>query len=134
EIPVLEGTIFDTGDRRLLLQAVALRMHETERKEVPVGELRRWLGEMFHEIVGDWREAERAVDRFLRVIEERTGLLVARGERVYAFSHLTFQEYLAALAVAGRDDYAIYTLDRVPDPLWREVILLEAGYLSLQSK
>lgn len=134
EIPILEDQAFDTGDRRLMLQAVALRLHEAEQKEVAAGELRRWLGEMFHGIVGDWRTAGRVVDRFLRVIEERTGLLVARGEGVYAFSHLTFQEYLAALAVAARDDYVSYTLTRTPDPWWREVILLEAGYLSLQSK
>ena len=72
------------------------------------------------------------MDRFLQVIEERTGLLTARGEGVYAFSHLTFQEYLAALAIATRDDYAAYTLPHVPDAWWREVILLEAGYFSTQ--
>jgi formylglycine-generating enzyme required for sulfatase activity/energy-coupling factor transporter ATP-binding protein EcfA2 len=134
EVPILEGVPFDTGDRRLVLQSVALRMHEGEQKEVAAADLRRWLGGMFHQMVGDRRAAERAVDRFLRVIEERTGLLVARGEGVYAFSHLTFQEYLTAQAVAARDEYVAYTLNRVPDPWWREVILLEAGYLSLQSK
>jgi formylglycine-generating enzyme required for sulfatase activity/energy-coupling factor transporter ATP-binding protein EcfA2 len=134
EIPILEGQPFDTGDRRLMLQALALHLHEGQQKEIAAGDLRRWLGEQFQPRLGDWRAAGRAVDRFLRVIEERTGLLAARGEGVYAFSHLTFQEYLAALAVAARDDYVAYTLARAADPWWREVILLQAGYLSLQSK
>jgi len=134
EVPILEGKTFDTGDKRLMLQGVALSMHEKAQKEVATEELRRWLGGMFQEIVGEKREADQAVDRFLRVIEERTGLLAARGEGVYAFSHLTFQEYLAAVAVAARDDYVEYTLRRVPEPWWREVILLEAGYLSMQSR
>jgi predicted NACHT family NTPase len=101
-VPILEGKPFDTGDKRLMLQSVALAMHERQHKEVAVEDLRRWLGEMFYEILRDEREAERAVRRFLSVIEERTGLLVARGEGVYAFSHLTFQEYLATVAVAAR--------------------------------
>jgi hypothetical protein len=67
-------------------------------------------------------------------VEERTGLLAARGEGVYGFSHLTFQEYLAALAMAARDDYVAYTLARCSDPWWREAILLEAGFLSIQSR
>ena len=70
----------------------------------------------------------------MQVIEARAGLLVARGEGVYAFSHLTFQEYLAALAMAARDDYVAYTLTHTADSWWREVILLEAGYLSMRSK
>ena len=123
-----------TGDRRLMLQSIALNMHEAEQKEVSAETLKSWLGEMFYAILGDWRAVDRVVERFIQVIEERTGLLVARGEGVYAFSHLTFQEYLAALAVAARDDYIPYTLTRVPDAWWREVILLEAGHLSTQSR
>ena len=53
---------------------------------------------------------------------------------MYGFAHLTFQEYLAARAVADRDDALPYTLERLVDPWWREVILLEAGYLSTQGK
>jgi formylglycine-generating enzyme required for sulfatase activity len=134
ELPVLEEGVFDTGDRRLMLQGIALRLHEAKWKEVAAGDLRDWLGELFGQILDDPRAVERAVDRFLRVVEERTGLLVARGEGIYAFSHLTFQEYLAALAVAAREDYLAYTLARTPDPWWREVVLLEAGYLSTQSR
>jgi len=134
ETPILGDKPFDTGDRRLMLQGVALAMHERRQKEIASEDLRRWLGEMFHEILQDRRESERAVGRFLSVIQERTGLLAARGEGVYAFSHLTFQEYLAAVAVAARDDYVEHTLQRAAEPWWREVILLQAGYLSLQSK
>ena len=51
-----------------------------------------------------------------------------------AFSHLTFQEYLAARAVSDKADYVEYTLKRLSDSWWREVVLLEAGYLSMQGK
>jgi formylglycine-generating enzyme required for sulfatase activity len=134
EIAILADRPFDAGDRRLMLQAVALWMQEHAQKEIEAEDLRRLLGARFHDILGDGREASRAVDRFLRVIQERTGLLGEHGVDVYRFSHLTFQEYLAALAVAGRDDYVAYTLDHVGDPWWREVILLEAGHLSTQSR
>ncbi|MBN1262557.1 MAG: SUMF1/EgtB/PvdO family nonheme iron enzyme [Anaerolineae bacterium] len=134
ELPVLPDRGFETGDKRLLLQQVALAMHEAKQKELPVEELRRVLATQFKRIVSDETVVTRAVDRFLKVIEERTGLLVARGEGVYGFSHLTFQEYLAALAAAARDDYVAYTLQRCGDPWWREVILLEAGDLSLRSR
>ncbi len=133
EVPILKDRVFDLGDRRLMLQNLALYMQEQESKEIEVAKLRKWLGQMFANILSNNQEIEATVNRFLRVIEERTGLLTARGEGVYAFSHLTFQEYLAALAVAGRDDYVAYTLKRVAVPWWREVILLEAGYLSTQS-
>jgi formylglycine-generating enzyme required for sulfatase activity/energy-coupling factor transporter ATP-binding protein EcfA2 len=135
ESPILpDGESFDTGDKRLLLQAVALHMHEQKVKEISVDKLRQLLHRMFMDIVFDDRRAGQAVERFLHMIEERTGLLIARGEGVYSFSHLTFQEYLAALAVADRNDYIAYTLKRSADPWWREVILLEAGSLSIQGK
>ena len=108
-------------------------MSEQAHKEIETAELRQFLQARFKGLVREAHTVEAVIDRFLRLIEERTGLLVARGEGIYAFSHLTFQEYLAALGIAAHDDYVDYTLQRVPDPWWREVILLEAGYLSTQS-
>jgi formylglycine-generating enzyme required for sulfatase activity/energy-coupling factor transporter ATP-binding protein EcfA2 len=128
----LNGRPFDISDRRLVLQQVALVMHEQEIKEIDAGPLRDLLAK---QLAGaDPRETDAAVARFLNVIQERTGLLIARAEGTYAFSHLTFQEYLAALAIAGKDDYMEYTLRRTADEWWREVILLEAGQLSTLSK
>jgi formylglycine-generating enzyme required for sulfatase activity len=116
------------------LQQVALTMHEQALKELDAGPLRELLASQLGDAVTHPRELEATVERFLNVIQERTGLLIARAEGTYAFSHLTFQEYLAALAIAGRDDYLDYTLHRCPDEWWREAILLEAGHLSTQSK
>jgi len=131
---MMAGRELDAGDRRSLLEPVALWMMEQRAREVEAEELRRQLGQRFFEMVGDWRQAGKAVDGFLRLINERCGLLAERGQGVYAFSHLTFQEHLAARAVADRKDYIPYTLDRLEDSWWREVILLEAGYLSTQGK
>ena len=135
ETPFLpDEQLFDTGDKRLLLQSLALHLHEQGSKEISIADLRSLLQDQFEQLALDEHEARQAAERFLNVIEERTGLLSARGEGVYAFSHLTFQEFLAALAVAARNDYLAYTLGKVPEPWWREVILLEAGFLSTQSK
>lgn len=134
ELPILPGLPFETHDKRLMLQNLALHLHEQQRKEIDLAELRRYLLTYFAPIVQDERQRHTAVERFLALVEERTGLLVARGEGVYAFGHLTFQEYLAALAIANQDDYVAYTLQHAADPWWREVILLEAGTLSMQGK
>ncbi|MCP4425441.1 MAG: NACHT domain-containing protein, partial [Chloroflexi bacterium] len=134
EQPILPNRPFDTTDRRLLLQNVALHMHEQQQKEIETEALQTLLRQLFRPLVAIETLVDKAVRRFLRLIEERTGLLVARGDGVYTFSHLTFQEYLTALAVAARDDYVAYTLSRSGDSWWREVVLLEAGHLSLLSK
>ncbi len=130
---VIAGRELDAGDRRSLLEPVALWMMEQHAREIEADELRRQLGQRFYEMVGDWRAAGKAVDAFLQSIRERSGLLIERGQDIYAFSHLTFQEYLTARIVAGRTDYIQYTLPRAADSWWREVVLLEAGCLSAQS-
>ncbi|MEN8166999.1 MAG: SUMF1/EgtB/PvdO family nonheme iron enzyme [Pseudomonadota bacterium] len=136
EIKILPGRTFDAGDRRLMLQQIALYMHQKELKEIWVEDLNKLLQKQFLDNLGEseQRAAEQAAEHFIAVIRERTGLLVARGEGVYAFSHLTFQEYLAALALAAQDAYREDTLQYVSKPWWHEVILLEAGYLSTQSQ
>ena len=86
ERPVLDEQAFDTRDKRLMLQGLALATHERQQKEIEAGDLTRWLRDQFTAIVGDPRSGEKAAERFIAVIEERTGLLGARGEGVYAFS------------------------------------------------
>ncbi len=122
----------DSGDRRSLLEPVAFWMHERKRREIELADLRALLLPRFKNMTGDDTRAAKAIDSFLRVISERSGLLIERGMGVYGFAHLTFQEYLAARTLAGRDDMLDYTLNILPNPWWREVILLQAGYVSGQ--
>lgn len=85
-----------------------------------------------------------SISTFLRNVEHRSALLVQKGyetqengslEEVYEFQHLTFQEYLAAKALArncfqGCDEEKQDPLIGIPDlegPNFREVILLTSA-------
>jgi len=130
----LQGVTLDAGDRRSLLEPVAFWMHERQSREIELGDLRGQLLPAFKSLTATKAAAGKAVDAFIKLINERSGLLVERGVGVYGFAHLTFQEYLAARAVAARGDVVDYVLKQLNDPWWREVILLAAGYLSTQGK
>ena len=74
---------------------------------------------------------------FVEQEEVDSGIIVSRGADV-RFWHLTFQEYLAARAIAGLPDVAQYELllleKRLYQPEWREVLLLLAGVLIRQGR
>jgi hypothetical protein len=62
--------------------------------------------------------------RMVREIRDRSGILVERRPGAFAFSHLTFQEYLTALDYASRSRQLLQRLD---DPWWQEVVALTVG-------
>jgi ABC-type cobalamin/Fe3+-siderophores transport system ATPase subunit len=55
------------------------------------------------------------------------GLFTEAGAGRYAFTHLTFQEYLAARHVSATPDLVSSLADHVSDPWWHETILLYAA-------
>ena len=121
------------SEKRTLLEPIALWFHERGEQGVEADkkDLEQEVSRHFKDIFSDdGTTARHRAAIFLRVIEERTGLLVEREAGVYAFAHLTFQEYLAARALADCEDYIDQTLHHLHDPWWREVILLEVGHLS----
>ncbi len=130
----IAGRELDSGDRRSLLEPVAFWMHERQKREIEQDELSSLLRPALLNWAGDEASAGKAAKAFINLINMRSGLLVERGMGVYGFAHLTFQEYLTARVLADRKDLIEYTLKRLPDPWWREVILLVAGYLSTQGK
>jgi hypothetical protein len=76
--------------------------------------------------------AKKGASVTLDELSEGDGLFVKAGagdNPPYLFLHLTFMEYLAACALARRDDWLEIALTHVYDPSWQEVLRLLGGVL-----
>lgn len=60
---------------------------------------------------------------FLQVIRDECGLLLERETGIYAFPHLTFQEFLCSRYIAEKKLESVL-VQSVTDPWWRETTLL----------
>jgi len=122
-----------------ILAPLALWMHQVNPGAglVKREDLRRKLEEIYAPGAERGEIApEAAARRFLEDVREYAGLLLERGPGEYGFIHLTFEEYLAAIAIAqlGQRDIQLIVdeLNRhVGDPAWREVALLAVSYLGI---
>ena len=69
----------------------------------------------------------------LKEIESQHGVLVERAQRIYSFSHLTFQEYFTARTITENTNQRgpVDLVERhATDPRWREVFVLTTGLLT----
>lgn len=66
----------------------------------------------------------------LKSIEAQHGILIERAKNIYAFSHLTFQEYYTARYVLNNSLFAQVVADHFPDKRWDEVFLLLCNMLN----
>jgi formylglycine-generating enzyme required for sulfatase activity len=122
-----------------ILAPLALWMHEVSPGIGLVGreDMRRKLEELFLER-GEV-SPHQAARQFLTDVREHAALLLERGPGEYGFIHLTFEEYLAAVALAltgqGNSASIIETLSaHVGEQDWREVTLLTIGYLGIRQQ
>jgi formylglycine-generating enzyme required for sulfatase activity len=119
-----------------LLGHLALAMQDQREgriTEAGRGRAAEMIAPRFREVPED--ERVRQARSFLEQEETDSGIIVIRGSEL-RFWHLTFQEYLAALAIAGLGDAAQQKLllagDRLYQPEWREVMRLLGGILAKQ--
>ncbi|MBX0330067.1 SUMF1/EgtB/PvdO family nonheme iron enzyme [Oscillochloris sp. ZM17-4] len=110
-----------------LLGPTALWIHsEKPGGLVDQSELERQLAKTFREIynVSKGDAGDLARD-FLELVETQTGLLQARGKRLYGFLHLTLEEYLAARALLDQRAEMPNVLQAYATQAgWREVVRL----------
>ncbi|MBI3914237.1 MAG: HEAT repeat domain-containing protein [Chloroflexi bacterium] len=130
-------------NRRRWVEKLAFWMHslpqETEQQvEVKRGDLKAKMIEFLLDdatlnLSRDTAEVE--ADAFIEMAKSRTGVLIERGDGVYSFIHLTFQEYFAACDLEKRYSHDLDLLwkniqPHLFDPRWLEVVLLLLGRLN----
>ncbi|CAF0815132.1 unnamed protein product [Rotaria sordida] len=77
-------------------------IHEEKMKEVCVESLKVFLNKKVY-TEEDIRAIEKQASEFVRIFREDVGILAARGESLYGFLHLTFQEYFTCLKLIDVD-------------------------------
>ena len=107
----------ETCVKRLWELALAMQDHPDGR-QVQVS--RRWAAEKLEKVWPKDREESQQrrierVEQFLREEELDSGIVVARGDDI-RFWHLTFQEFLAARAIAARSERDQREILLTPDP------------------
>lgn len=113
---------FTLEEKLRVCREVALAMQADDRAEYEAERVR----EIVVQVLND-------TDRTAKLLEHiryRTGLLLERRPGVFAFAHLTFQEYLAASAVHEGNRLSIdatYLVGEYADGRWKEVIALYCG-------
>ena len=106
--------------KQTLLASLAYQMMRDHASDLPAGRVLEILGPQLERYSSSVTGEE-----FLDNVA-RNGLL-AEAEGRYAFTHLTFQEYLAARHVSANSDLVKSLVDSVSDPWWHETILLYAA-------
>src|SRR5262249_27818086 len=114
-----------------LLAAVAYQMHcgGEERKLIDRDALERLVAAYLRPRTQQEHEATDLARTFLSELPVHIGLLDEVEQNRFGFSHLSFQEFLAARYIAESDRWG-ELLDHFQASWWREVILLCAGHLS----
>ncbi|NJL27217.1 MAG: NACHT domain-containing protein [Thermoanaerobaculia bacterium] len=112
----------DAAQKKALLGDLAAAMHERRVAEIAAED----VAERFAERLPALGRVSGEARAILEEIRDRSGILVERRPGFFAFSHLTFQEYLTAVEYVRRGDYAVLIGHR-DDRWWHEVIVLAAG-------
>ncbi|MBI3681587.1 MAG: NACHT domain-containing protein [Acidobacteria bacterium] len=112
----------DARQKRTLLMGVARALHESHEAEIAEKDVIRHFRKTLPAIGKSSLDAKALVTQ----IRDRSGLLVERRPGFFTFSHLTFQEYLTALDMVARREWAGLA-SHYDNRWWHEVIALAAG-------
>ncbi len=113
---------FALDEKLRACREVALTMQSNDRAEYEADKVQA----IFGAVLGDNTRAKQLQEH----VRYRTGLLLEGRPGIFAFAHLTFQEYLAALAAYEGNRlgvHAVRLIDEHDDGRWKEVIALYCG-------
>ena len=108
---IIKGSAISMPKLIRILSDIAIDIHqnsasglidETRMKELCIQSIKTLLNNQVY-TVEDLREIENQANEFVRIVREDVGIFTARGESLYGFLHLTFQEYFTCLKLTNID-------------------------------
>ncbi len=145
-VPVSDDAELTLSQKIDLLQTIALEMQKQRTRpngeRIPIRRARAeeliaaQLPALLAALPSDATQrrlvCEQKATAWLDGIKAESGILIElglddAGEPLVAFSHLTFQEYLAALTIKEAPSQYPLLLDNLLNPAWEEVLLLYVG-------
>ncbi|MCB9150261.1 MAG: SUMF1/EgtB/PvdO family nonheme iron enzyme [Caldilineaceae bacterium] len=125
---LLNGAKIPKGSLENALNRLAYSVHNPAEQRDTVDISHHTMRDALEAIhPGDKPTKAEWVERVLALMDERTGLIYAKDDRTYHFSHRTFQEYLAARQMTAGNFLAKFR-ERIDQEAWREAIYLALGY------
>jgi transcriptional regulator with XRE-family HTH domain/predicted nucleotidyltransferase len=133
---LLHGISMEAKEFQWLLGSIGLEMQRKGLRLIP----RWWLADFIQDYLQrslgfTLEDSKEQADRVIRYLGGRTGLLEERGQGLFGFSHLTFQEYFAARGIidenAGGSGHEVSARLRpyLFHPQWSEVVRLVCAQL-----
>lgn len=116
-------TPLELEDKLALLQVLAWNLMQQEVNTFGMRQGTQWIQERFRQACAD--EAIKP-KQFLTELIEIAGLIVEQEHDTYEFSHLTFQEYFAALYLKTQGQESLL-VEKVTNDRWLEVCCFSAS-------
>ncbi len=108
----------DAEKNQEVLQVLALALVKQVKTQFTPKEGSGWIAD---ELERQCEDAAFTPQRFLKEIQDITGLLTGEEGQLYQFSHKTFQEYLAAIALTQRNSQKLL-LEKFGNSDWENVL------------
>ena len=110
------------AQKQRVLQPLAYALMCSKVRELALEDCMRAISQPLRRVGGRPGDSKVAAG-FLKAIEESSGLLLEREANIYGFSHLAFQEFLAAVHIREQGLAADLKM-KIADPWWQEAIRL----------